>query len=68
MWEYKIYKTDLGYWIYKKREKEGRISLWFLGSNDKRVLNKDHSRTFYHREDAMSALVIIKVKDGKNTD
>ena len=60
MREYKIYKTDLGYGIYKKREVEGRISLWFLGWDNKRILNKDHARTFYHREDAVGALVVMR--------
>jgi len=68
MREYKIFKTDLWFGIYKKREIEGRISLWFLGWDGKRVLRKDFSKTFYHREDAMAALVIMKTKDGKEAD
>lgn len=65
MWEYKITKSDLGRNIYKKREKNGYISLRFLGSNNKRVLNKDAAKIFYHRETALSALVVIKTKDIK---
>jgi hypothetical protein len=68
MRKYKIFKTDLGYWIYKKREKDWFISMRFLDWKDKWTLNKDCARTFYHREDAVSALVLIKTKDGKETD
>ena len=68
MREYKIFKTDLLFWIYKKLEKDGRISLWFLGWDGKRVLRKDFARTFYHREDAASALTLMKIKDGKKSD
>ena len=63
MREYRIIRTDLGYNIYKKLEKNGYISLRFLGSNNKRVLNKDAAKIFYHRETALSALVVIKAKD-----
>ena len=68
MWEYKIFKSDLGYGIYKKLEKDGRISLWFLGWDGKRVLRKDFARTFYHREDAVSNLVVMKAKDEQKSD
>lgn len=40
----------------------------FLDWKDKRVLNKSYARTFYHREDAVAALVLMKTKDGKETD
>lgn len=68
MREYKIYKTDLGYWIYKKREKDWMLSMRFLDTKGKWTLKKDYARTFFHREDAVSALSIIKVKDGKDAD
>ena len=68
MREYKIFKTDLGFWIYKKREKDWLISMRFLDWKDKWTLRRDFARTFYHREDAVSALVTIKAKDGKETD
>ena len=68
MREYKIFKTDLGFWIYKKLEKDGRLSLWFLDWNNKWTLRKDFAKTFYHRDDAVSALPLIKMKDAKNAD
>lgn len=68
MWEYKIIRCDLWWNIYKKLEKNGYISLWFLGSNGKWVLNKDAARIFYHREDAVSNLVIMKAKDEKDAE
>ena len=61
--QYRIIKSDLWFNIYKKLEKNGYISLWFLWPDEKRVLNKDHARTFYHRGDAESALILTKVKD-----
>ena len=68
MREYKIVKSDLGWNIYKKYEKDWRLSIWFLGWDNKRVLNKSYARTFYHREDAVSALVIVKRKDEQKSD
>ena len=68
MREYKIFKTDLWFGIYKKREKDWFISMRFLDWKDKRVLNKSYARTFYHREDAVAALVLMKRKDGKDAD
>lgn len=68
MWEYRIIKSDLGYNIYRKREKDWMISVWFLNWNMRRTLNRNYAKTFYHREDALSALVIMKTKDGKETD
>lgn len=66
MWEYKIVRSNLWWQIYKKQEKNWFIQIWFLYPQDKRGLNKDYARTFYHREDALSALVIMKTKDGKD--
>ena len=61
--EYKIIRSDLWFNIYKKLEKNGYMSLWFLWPDNKWILNKNHARTFYHREDAVSALVIMKHRD-----
>lgn len=65
MREYRIVRVDLWWNIYKKREKDWLISVRFLGSQGKRVLNKDMAKIFYHREDAVSALMVIKTKDIK---
>ena len=61
--QYRIIKSDLWYNIYKKLEKNGYISLRFLWAWNKWVLNKSHAKTFYHREDAESALILSKIKD-----
>ena len=68
MREYKIVKSDLGRNIYKKREKDWKISLVYLGWDNRRVLNKSYAKIFYHREDALAALVIVKRKDEKKSD
>ena len=68
MREYKIFKTDLWFWIYKKLEKDGRLSLWFLSWNEQWTLRKDFAKTFYHRDDATAALVIMKHKDEQKSD
>lgn len=68
MREYKIFKTDLWFGIYKKLEKDGFISMWFLASWDKRTLRKDFAKTFYHREDAVAALVVMRHKDEQKSD
>lgn len=61
--QYRIIKSDLWFNIYKKLDKNGYISLWFLWPDEKRVLNKDHAKTFYHKGDAESALILSKIKD-----
>ena len=69
MREYRIIRTDLWWIIYKKKEWNWFISVRFLGSQGKRVLNKDNAKIFYHRETAVSNLVIVKRKDEhKGTD
>lgn len=68
MWEYKIFKTDLWFWIYKKQEKGKSLSLWFLAGDEKRTLRREYAKTFYHREDAEAALVIMRTKDEKKSD
>ena len=66
--EYRITRNTLGYIIYKKREIDGMMELYFLGPKDKRIVYKDAAKTYYNKEDALSALVINKVRDAKNTD
>lgn len=61
--EYKITRCDLWYNIYKKLED---WALWYLSSWKKRTLNKDHAKVYFHRDEAVSDLVIIKVKDAKS--
>ena len=63
MREYRIIRVDLWYNIYKKKEGNWFISVRFLGSQGKWVLNKDMAKIFYHREDAVSALVVAKARD-----
>lgn len=62
MREYKITKCDLWYNIYKK--KDGRAP-WYLSPDKKRTLNRDYAKIYFHRETAISDLIIIKAKDGK---
>ena len=62
MREYKITKSDLWYNIYRRKEEDGFISIEFLSGRGRRVLNKENAKTFYHKDDALSALVIEKTK------
>lgn len=63
MWEYKIYKTDLWYGIYRKKNLGKMVMLQYLTGHDTWCSNKILARTFYKREDAVSALVVIRHKD-----
>ena len=66
-WKYRAIKSDLGYNIEKKWEKEDwTMEYWFLWPNNKRILNKTYARTFYTEDDARWALVLMKIKDAKN--
>ena len=64
MREYKITKSILWRIVYKKRERDWIVYLWFLWPHG-RGLNRTYARTFYNKEDAVSALVIQRHKDGK---
>ena len=68
MREYKIYKTDLGYAIYRKKYVGKILMVQYLNWHNLRTANKDHARTFYTEESAVGALVIMKIKDGKKSD
>lgn len=67
MREYKITKSTLWRIIYKKRQKDKMIYVWFLWARG-RVLDKTFAKIFYNEEDAISALVINKMRDGKDAD
>ena len=61
--EYKIVTSTLGFNIYRKKQLEWKMfNMEWLGANLKWIKDKDFAKTFYHREDAVSALVIIKKK------
>lgn len=62
MREYKIAKTSLGFKIYRKKEENGIMAMEWL-QKDWYTPNLEHARIFYHMNDAMSALVIQKIKD-----
>lgn len=61
--EYKIFKTDLWFSIYRKKENWKLITLQYLSWKDNRITNKTLARTFYHKEDALSTLVVVRRKD-----
>ena len=64
MWEYKIYKTNLGYWVYRKKNVWQILIVEFLHAKDKWGFHKSTAKTFYTKDDALSALTIMRVKDG----
>ena len=63
MREYKIFKTQLGYSIYRKKEEWKLLTVEFLNWHETRTTNKTVAKTFYTKEDVLSALVVIKKKD-----
>lgn len=69
MREYKITKSWLWYNIYKKKEINWLLYVYFLGKEDEWRMWKQYAKTFYHKEDAMSHLTLARYKDGKeNSD
>ena len=66
MREYKIYKTDLWYGIYRRRYIGKMLAVQYLNSHNLRAANKDTARVFYTEESATSALIVQKIKDGKD--
>ena len=68
MWEYKIYKTDLWYGIYRKKYVGKVMIMQFLNWYEMWSKDKDTSKIYYREEDATWALASIKMKDGKESD
>lgn len=59
--EYKITKSDLGYKVYRQKgDEDNRIVEWL--QKETYTYNKEYARTFYTLNDAMSSLVLAKVK------
>ena len=65
MWEYKIYKTNLWWSIYRKKYIGKVIILQYLNGYGLRSHNKDYAKIFYTEDDAESALVIQRSKEWK---
>ena len=68
MREYKIIRSTLWYNIYKKKEENWRISVRFLYWHENRWLNRAYAKNFYNRDDAVSALALVKHKNEKKSD
>lgn len=60
-WEYKITKSNLWYNVYRKQEKGWIMRLERL-QNGTYTLNRDYAKTFYHLDDAISALIGERIK------
>lgn len=67
MREYKIYKTDLWYSIYRKKYVWKIMLLQFLNWRNLRSTNKASARTFYNQDSAVSTLVVMRAKWDNNT-
>lgn len=63
MWEYKIYKTNLGYWVYRKKYVGSILLVQFLHANDLRWVHKSTARTFYTKDAAMGEIVSARLKE-----
>lgn len=62
-WEYRIVTSPLWYNIYRKNKLDDkRFNLEFLWANLKRIKDKDFAKVFYHKDDAVSALSVIKMR------
>lgn len=68
MREYKIFKTDLWWGIYKRKYIGKILLVSYLNWHNMRTPNKTFAKTFYNQEDAVSALVVIKKKDENKSD
>ena len=68
MREYKIYKTSLWWSIYRKKQIWKMLMVQYLNWHDLWTLNKNHARVFYNEDSAVSALSIVKARNGKDAD
>lgn len=60
-WEYKITNSSLWYNVYRRKEEDWRLIIEWL-QKDTYTLNRDFARTFYHIQDAESALVVERAR------
>jgi hypothetical protein len=67
MREYRIFKTDLWWSIYRKKQVGKLLFMQFLTWKNRWSLNKSYARIFYQREEAVGALIIMKAKDEKKS-
>jgi hypothetical protein len=63
MYEYKIFRQELGWSIYRKKQIWKLMILQYLYSSGLRWPNKWLARIFYHKESALAALVVKKHQD-----
>lgn len=68
MREYRIVRTDLWWNISRKKQIWRLMLLQYLNWKGLRNPNKWLARIFYHREDAVSALIIQKKRDEQKSD
>ena len=66
MREYRITKGSLWYHVYRKKELEDWTMRMERLQRDAYTLNKDFARTFYHLDDAVSALTVAKCRWDKD--
>ena len=64
--EYKIFRTDLWWWVYRKRQIGKLCIIRYLSWKWEWVSNKWNAKTFYEREKAVSALLVMKKRDRKS--
>ena len=60
--EYKIYKTDLWYSVFRKKDVDEDCIVQYLNRYGKRSPNKRTAKAFLNREDAVSGLIISRRK------
>lgn len=63
MREYRIVRTDLWWNIYRKKQIWKLFLLHYLNWKLGWSVNKWFAKIFYHKEDAVSALMVIKKRD-----
>jgi hypothetical protein len=68
MRDYRIVRTDLWWNISRKKQMWRLMLLQYLNWKGLRTPNKWLARIFYHREDAVSALMVMKKKDEQKSD
>lgn len=68
MREYKILQWDMWYKIYKKKELDWIMSMWFLWPENKWVLDSNSAKLYYHKDDVLAALTFARFTDGKQNE
>lgn len=68
MWEYRIFKTDRWWGIYKRKQQWNVLIVSYLNWHNLWTPHKTYAKIFYSEDAVVNALVTMKARDEKKSD